>query len=115
MQLAPVRDQNIITVPLPKYVAILLGHSTHQRNNRMTTEFREHIIKVAKESSEKYKIRIRQARAKAIKQVKDISHVSKDETQRVEKLVQVLTEKHCSEIDNLVKSKSAEILGAKTR
>ena len=71
---------------------------------------------------------MRQARAKALKSVKDVTSVSKDDVKRMENLVRTilsvsckltslqvnsLAEKHCAAIDQLVETKSAELLAAK--
>ena len=59
--------------------------ATHAR--RWTAEFRQRVVKHARESAEKFKGRVRQTRAKALKAVKEVSAVSKDDVKRMETLV----------------------------
>ena len=96
--LNPIPDQNIIKVPIPKYVHQLYPccqalprfwpQMIHGMFCRMTKELRERLVKLAKVNAEKAKVGIRKARQKGVSDVrKRKGTVSEDSIYRIEKHV----------------------------
>ena len=66
------------------YTSVIVGFVSFFR---MTKEFRESLVKVAKASAEKCKVGVRKARQKAMADLKKKTDVSKDSIKRLEKHV----------------------------
>ncbi|CAO3629726.1 unnamed protein product [Cunninghamella blakesleeana] len=94
LNLNPVVESKYIRVPIPK--------ATKETKDKMT--------KIASQTAEQMKSRIRLVRQDGMKQLKsDAKSHSKDDIKRMEKLVQTMTDKYNKEIDDLLKSKLKEI------
>ncbi|KAF7726708.1 hypothetical protein EC973_008482 [Apophysomyces ossiformis] len=94
LNLNPVIDNKIIRVPIPK----------------PTKESREKMAKLAQTNGEQAKGKIRLLRQDGMKQLKlDAKQQSADETKKLEKTVQTMTDKYNKAIDELIKSKIKEI------
>ena len=79
----------------------------------ITAERRKEIVKIISETSEKFKVSIRNIRRKYIDLVKDFEKnkdISIDESKKNQDDVQKSTDNSIIEIDNLVKQKENEIL-----
>ena len=79
----------------------------------LTAERRKEIVKIISETSEKFKVSIRNIRRKFIDVVKDFEKskdISIDESKKNQDDVQKSTDNSITEIDNLVKQKENEIL-----
>ena len=79
----------------------------------LTAERRKDLVKVINETSEKFKISIRNIRRKYIDLVKDLEKaksISLDDSKKDQENIQKTTDNYISEIDNLSKQKENEIL-----
>ena len=79
----------------------------------LTAERRKDLVKVINETSEKFKVSIRNIRRKYIDFIKDLEkekNISIDESKKNQEDVQKSTDSSISEIDNLTKQKENEIL-----
>ena len=79
----------------------------------LTAERRRDLVKIINETSEKFKVSIRNIRRKYIDFIKDLEkekNISIDESKKNQDDVQKSTDSSISEIDNLTKQKENEIL-----
>jgi ribosome recycling factor len=79
----------------------------------LTEERRKEYIKLAKEKAEQGRVSVRQVRQKAkqgLEKLEKDGEASKDDVTGAEKRLDGLTKKHTDEIDELLKSKEAELL-----
>ena len=79
----------------------------------LTAERRKDLVKIINETSEKFKVSIRNIRRKYIDFIKDLEkekNISIDESKKNQEDVQKSTDNSISEIDNLSKQKENEIL-----
>ena len=79
----------------------------------LTAERRKELVKIINETSEKFKVSIRNIRRKYIDLVKELEKekiISIDESKKNQDDVQKSTDNSIAEIDNLVKQKENEIL-----
>ena len=79
----------------------------------LTAERRKDLVKIISETSEKFKVSIRNIRRKYIDFIKDLEkekNISIDESKKNQEDVQKSTDSSISEIDNLTKQKENEIL-----
>ena len=93
----PQTDGNIILLKFPE----------------LTAERRKDLVKIIGETSEKFKVSIRNIRRKYIDLVKEAEKeksISIDESKKNQDEVQISTDNSIKEIDNLVKQKENEIL-----
>ena len=93
----PQTDGNIILLKFPE----------------LTAERRKDLVKIINETSEKFKVSIRNIRRKYIDLVKDLEkdkEISIDESKKNQDDIQKSTDNAISEIDNLSKQKETEIL-----
>ncbi|KAF0521037.1 ribosome recycling factor [Gigaspora margarita] len=97
LNLNPMIDGKGLKVPIPK----------------ITTEFREKMIKVASKIAENTKIKLRLARQDGLKDLKKDSKngLPSDETKLLEKQLQLLIDKYVKDVDDSFKAKSKEISG----
>jgi ribosome recycling factor len=92
--LNPASQGTLIRVPLPP----------------LSEERRRDLVKVVHKLAEEGKIAVRHARTDTLQKVKKLEHISEDDKARAEKDVQKLTDEHIRQIDEVVKSKEAEIM-----
>ena len=93
----PQTDGNIILLKFPE----------------LTAERRKDLVKIINETSEKFKVSIRNIRRKYIDLTKDLEkekEISIDESKKNQDDIQKSTDNAISEIDNLIKQKETEIL-----
>ena len=79
----------------------------------LTEERRKEYIKLAKEKAEQGRVSVRQVRQKAkqgLEKLEKDGEASKDDVTGAEKSLDSLTKKHTDAIDELLKSKEAELL-----
>ncbi|MFD4323779.1 ribosome recycling factor [Nocardioides sp. NPDC058538] len=79
----------------------------------LTEERRKEYIKLAKEKAEQGRVSVRQVRQKAkqnLEKLEKDGEASKDDVTGAEKRLDSLTKKHTDTIDELLKSKEAELL-----
>jgi len=79
----------------------------------LTAERRKDLVKIINETSEKFKVSIRNIRRKYIDLIKDLEkekNISIDESKKNQEDVQKSTDSSISEIDSLTKQKENEIL-----
>ncbi|MEQ6901882.1 ribosome recycling factor [Nocardioides sp. YIM 152588] len=79
----------------------------------LTEERRKEFIKLAKEKAESGRVAVRQVRQKAkqnLERLEKDGEVGKDDVTGAEKRLDGLTKKHTEAIDDLLKSKEAELL-----
>ncbi|MFE6507401.1 ribosome recycling factor [Nocardioides sp. NPDC057767] len=79
----------------------------------LTEERRKEYIKLAKEKAEQGRVSVRQVRQKAKQRLEKLEkdgEASKDDVTGAEKRLDSLTKKHTDAIDDLLKSKEAELL-----
>ena len=89
------------------------GNSILLKFPELTAERRKDLVKIISETSEKFKVSIRNIRRKYIDLVKDAEKekiISIDESKKKQDEVQKSTDNSIIEIDNLVKQKENEIL-----
>ena len=92
--LTPANDGQLIRIPVPP----------------LTEERRKELVKVAHRFAEEGRVAIRHARTEGISKIKKTEHVSDDEKKHAEKEVQKLHDDHMKHIEEILKSKEAEIL-----
>lgn len=92
--LNPANDGTLIRIPLPA----------------LTEERRKELVRVVHKLAEEGRISIRHAREEARQQVKSVEHVSDDDKHRTENDVQKLHDDAIEQIEEIVKSKEAEIM-----
>jgi len=92
--LNPVSQGGIIRVPLPP----------------LTEERRRELVKVVHKLAEEGKVAVRHARHTSKEQLKKIEHVSEDDHHKADHDLQKVTDDHIKHIDEMVKSKEAEIM-----
>jgi ribosome recycling factor len=79
----------------------------------LTTERRKEMVKVLQRKAEDGKVSVRNIRRdfnEQIKQLEKKSEVSKDEAKRSEEQLQKLTDKYIAQVDELQKTKEAELM-----
>jgi ribosome recycling factor len=92
--LNPASQGNLIRVPLPA----------------LSEERRKELVKVVHKLAEEGRIAIRHARTETLGKIKKLEHISEDDKARGEKDVQKLTDEHVKLVDEVIKSKEAEIM-----
>jgi ribosome recycling factor len=92
--LNPSAQGTLIRVPLPP----------------LSEERRRDLVKVVHKLAEEGRIAVRHARTDTLQKLKKLEHTSEDDKTRAEKDVQKLTDEHIRQIDELIKSKEAEIM-----
>lgn len=92
--LNPASQGNLIRVPLPA----------------LSEERRKELVKVVHKLAEEGRIAIRHARTDTLSKIKKLEHVSEDDKTRAEKDVQKVTDEHVKLVDDVIKSKEAEIM-----
>jgi len=95
--LTPSNDGKIIRLPIPT----------------LTEERRKELVKVVRRVAEEGKVAIRNVRRDVMQHLKDLvvnGEVGDDEERRAEQQVQKITDEHTKSIDDLLKSKEAEIM-----
>ena len=92
--LTPASDANVIRLPIPP----------------LTEERRRELVRVVHKLAEEGRVAIRHARHDAISKIKKLEHVSDDEKKRGEREAQRVTDEHVVLVDDLVKTKEAELL-----
>jgi ribosome recycling factor len=60
--------------------------------------------------AEEGRVAVRHGRTDTLTKIKKLEHISEDDKTRAEKDVQKLTDEHIRQIDELIKSKEAEIM-----
>jgi ribosome recycling factor len=92
--LNPASQGNVIRVPLPA----------------LSEERRKELVKVVHKLAEEGRIAIRHARTDTLGKIKKLEHISEDDKARGEKDVQKVTDEHVKLVDEVIKSKEAEIM-----
>ena len=92
--LNPSSQGNLIRVPLPP----------------LSEERRRDLVKVVHKLAEEGRVGIRHARSEVLQKIKKLEHISEDDKTRGEKDVQKIHDEHIRQIDELIKSKEAEIM-----
>ena len=92
--LNPSTQGNLIRVPLPP----------------LSEERRKDLVKLVHKLAEEGRVAVRHGRTEALSKIKKLEHVSEDDKARAEKEVQKLTDDHIRQIDEVIKSKEAEIM-----
>ena len=92
--LNPASQGNLIRVPLPA----------------LSEERRKELVKVVHKLAEEGRIAIRHARTDTLGKIKKLEHISEDDKTRAEKDVQKITDEHVKHVDEVIKSKEAEIM-----
>lgn len=92
--LNPATQGNLIRVPMPA----------------LSEERRRDLVKVVHKLAEEGRVAVRHARTETLQKLKKLEHVSDDDKTRAEKDVQKLHDEHIRKIDELIKSKEAEIM-----
>ncbi len=92
--LNPSSQGSLIRVPLPP----------------LSEERRKDLVKLVHKLAEEGRVAVRHGRTEALSRIKKLEHVSEDDKTRSEKEVQKLTDDHIRQIDELIKSKEAEIM-----
>jgi ribosome recycling factor len=95
--LTPSNDGKVVRLPIPT----------------LTEERRKELVKVVRRVAEDGKIAIRNVRRDVMQHLKDLvvnGEVGDDEERRAEQQVQKITDEHTKSIDDLLKSKEAEIM-----
>jgi ribosome recycling factor len=92
--LTPSNDGNIIRIPIPA----------------LTEDRRKELVKVIHKFAEDGKIAVRHARTHAREVLKKLSGVSEDDVKHAEKDLQKIHDDFIHKIDDLIKSKEAEIM-----
>ena len=97
MGLTPQNDGKVVKISLPP----------------MTEEDRKQVVKLLKRESEKYKINLRNTRKKFNNIVKDMKKdklISDDESKKMEKEIQKITDSFIKKLDDLTEHKQKEIM-----
>jgi ribosome recycling factor len=76
----------------------------------LNEERRRDLVKIVHKLAEEGRVGVRHHRQEAMTALKKIEHITEDEKKRSEKDVQKLTDDHIKLVDDLVKSKEAEIM-----
>ncbi|KAJ7384993.1 hypothetical protein OS493_018682 [Desmophyllum pertusum] len=93
--LEPTLDGHVISISIPK----------------VTQEYRENLVKMAKLTSEQYKQSLRKIRQKGMSDIrKNKKGQSEDVAKTVEKMIQQLTDQYCDDTDVLLEEKTKELL-----
>jgi ribosome recycling factor len=95
--LTPMTAGTVIRVPLPP----------------MTEERRKDLVKVVRNEAEQARIAVRNVRRDAMGTLKDMLKekvITEDEDRKAHDEIQKLTDRHVSQIDDLLKDKEAEIM-----
>jgi ribosome recycling factor len=92
--LNPSTQGNLIRIPLPP----------------LSEERRRDLVKVVHKLAEEGRVAVRHGRTDTLTRIKKLEHISEDDKTRAEKDVQKLTDEHIRQIDELIKSKEAEIM-----
>jgi ribosome recycling factor len=95
--LTPSDDGKIIRLPIPQ----------------LTEERRKELVKVVRRAAEDGKVAIRNVRRDVLHHLRELvssGAVGDDEERRAEQQVQKLTDEHTKAVDELLKSKEAEIM-----
>ncbi len=92
--LNPASQGNLIRVPPPA----------------LTEERRKELVRVVHKLAEEGRIAIRHARTETLGKIKKLEHISEDDKTRGEKDVQKITDEHVKLVDEVIKSKEAEIM-----
>jgi len=92
--LNPSTQGNLIRIPLPP----------------LSEERRKDLVKIVHRLAEEGRVAVRHGRTDTLSKIKKLEHTSDDDKARAEKEVQKLTDEHIRQIDELIKSKEAEIM-----
>jgi len=92
--LNPSSQGNLIRVPLPP----------------LSEERRRDLVKVVHKLAEEGRVGIRHARTEVLQKIKKLEHTSEDDKTRAEKDDQKIHDEHIRQIDEVIKSKEAEIM-----
>ena len=92
--LNPSTQGNLIRIPLPP----------------LSEERRRDLVKIVHKLAEEGRVAVRHGRTDTLSRIKKLEHISEDDKTRAEKDVQKLTDEHIRQIDDLIKSKEAEIM-----
>ena len=92
--LNPSTQGNLIRIPLPP----------------LSEERRRDLVKIVHKLAEEGRVAVRHGRTDTLTKIKKLEHISEDDKTRAEKDVQKLTDEHIRQIDDLIKSKEAEIM-----
>jgi ribosome recycling factor len=95
--LTPSNDGKVIRLPIPQ----------------LTEERRKELVRVVRQMAEESRVAVRNVRRDVMHDLKELVHngdVGDDEERRAEDRVQKLTDAHVKRIDELLKSKEAEIM-----
>ena len=92
--LNPSTQGNVIRIPLPP----------------LSEERRRDLVKIVHKLAEEGRVAVRHGRTDTLTKIKKLEHISEDDKTRAEKEVQKLTDEHIRQIDDLIKSKEAEIM-----
>ena len=95
--LNPVDDGVVVRVPLPT----------------LTEERRKDLVKLVGKFTEEGRVHVRQVRHETIKEVQALQkkhETSEDEAERLEADVQKLTDRYITQLDDLLKKKTAEVM-----
>lgn len=92
--LNPSTQGNLIRIPLPP----------------LSEERRKDLVKIVHKLAEEGRVAVRHGRTDALSKIKKLEHTSEDDKTRAEKDIQKLTDEHIRQIDELIKSKEAEIM-----
>jgi ribosome recycling factor len=92
--LNPSTQGNLIRIPLPP----------------LSEERRRDLVKIVHKLAEEGRVAVRHGRTDTLAKIKKLEHISEDDKTRAEKDVQKLTDEHIRQIDEIIKSKEAEIM-----
>jgi ribosome recycling factor len=95
--LTPANDGKVIRLPIPT----------------LTEERRHDLVKVVKKMAEESKVAIRNIRRESndeIKKLEKEKHISEDESKTAHNKVQEMTDKHITQLEELLKKKEKEIM-----
>jgi ribosome recycling factor len=95
--LNPTDDGALVRIPIPA----------------LTEERRRDMVKLISKLAEEGRVHIRQVRHDVLKDLKQLEsggHVSEDETKRLSAEIQKLTDRYITQVDELLKKKTAEVM-----
>jgi ribosome recycling factor len=95
--LNPTDDGAVVRIPIPA----------------LTEERRRDMVKLISKLAEEGRVHIRQVRHDSLKELKQLEsggHVSEDETKRLSAEIQKLTDRYITQVDELLKKKTAEVM-----
>jgi ribosome recycling factor len=95
--LNPMTAGSVMRVPLPA----------------LTEERRRDLVRVVRQEAENAKVAVRNIRRDAIHHIKDLlkeKAITEDEDHRAEDEIQVMTDKHVAQIDDMLAAKEAELM-----